>query len=260
MAYKQMGDNNATALPPRDPFYVVKEKVQDLIGTLTVEFDRWKEALETTNTATNRDFPTLTQSIKVAVKKLNIDLNDLAQTITIVSSNRARFRDIDDKELDSRKKFVNDMKALVSDVEETLASVRTKAKLERDNRENLFAQENAQKRSARQREQEAAGNEFLENKQQQQVAVVHQQDAVLDDMSAALERLGAMSSTINTELQVHNEMLTAMDEEMDATQNTMTKVLRKIDKLLGQSDTGRMLCILFLFICVIVLILAIIYA
>jgi hypothetical protein len=109
--------------------------VQDLIGTLSVDFDKWKEFLETTNTASNKEFAPLTQSIKVAIKKLSIDLNDLSQTIDIVTANRQRFRDIDDKELDSRKKFVNDMKALVSDYEETLASVRTKSKLERDARE-----------------------------------------------------------------------------------------------------------------------------
>jgi len=261
MSYKQMNETGASApaLPPRDPFYVVKEKVQDMIGTLTVDFDRWKELLETTNTASSKEFAPLTQSIKVAIKKLNIDLNDLSQTIAIVSANRARFAAIDDKELDARKKFVNDMKALVSDCEETLASVRTKSKLERDQRDHLFAAENAERRTAKQKEVERDASDFLDGRQQAQVDVQKQQDAVLDDMSSALDRLGAMSSDIHTELKVHDTMLTEMDDDMTATQTTMNKVLRKVDKLLGQSDTGRLCCIFFLFICVIILIIMLIY-
>jgi hypothetical protein len=72
-------------------------KVQDLIGTLSVEFDRWKEWLETSNTASNKEFAPLTQSLKVQLKKVKIDVNDLSQTIQIVSANRNRFKDIDDK-------------------------------------------------------------------------------------------------------------------------------------------------------------------
>jgi len=226
---------------------------------LSTDFDRWKELLETTNTASNKDFAPLTQSIKVTIKKLNIDLNDLSQTIEIVSANRTRFKDIDDKELDSRKRFVNDTKGAIQEYEETLNSVRTKSKLERDAREQVFAKENAQRRSAKEREREREGNDFVEGKHQAQQQVHKEQDQVLDDMSHALDRLGAMAGTIHTGLQEQNAMLQELDEDIDKTQGTMNKVMRKMDKLLGQSDSGRLCCIFFLFVVVCVLIIAIIY-
>ncbi len=71
--------------------------------------------------------------------------------------------------------------------------------------QHLFAQENATRRSAKEREIEREGNDFVEAKQQSQMAVEQKQDAVLDDMSSALDRLGAMAGTIHTELNVHNE-------------------------------------------------------
>jgi len=256
--YKQM-DDGQTNLPTRDPFYVVKEKVQELQATLQSDFDRWKEILENTNTAGNKEFAPLTQTIKVTLKKLNIDLNDLSQTIEIVSTNRQRFKDIDDKELDSRKRFVNDTKASIQNYEDTLNAIRTKSKLERDSRDQLYAKENAQRRSAKEREQERAGNDFIADRAQTQVQVHHQQNEVLDDMVSALDRLGSMAGTIGSELQVHNAILKDFDEEMDATQGTMNKVMRKMDKLLGQSDTGRLCCIFFLVVVVCVLIIAVIY-
>jgi len=256
--YKQM-DDGQTSLPARDPFYVVKEKVQELTTTLSTDFDRWKELLETTNTASHKDFAPLTQSVKVTLKKLNIDLNDLAQTIEIVSANRQRFKDIDDKELDSRKRFVNDTKSTVQEYEDTLGSVRTKSKLERDSREQLYAKENSQRKSAKEREREREGNDFVDAKAQSQQQVERQQDEVLDDMTHALDRLGAMAGTIKTTLGEQNEMLKEFDNEMDRTQGAMGKVMRKIDKLLGQSDSGRLCCIFFLFVIVCVLIIAIIY-
>jgi len=260
MAYKQM-DESAPALPsvPRDPFYVVKEKVQDMMGTLLVEFDRWKDLLDNENTATHKDFAPLTQHIKVTLKKLGIDLNDLSQTIKIVSENRVRFRDIDDKELDSRRKFVNDMKARVEEYDEQLNSTRTKSKLERDARDLVFSRETDAKKTAKEREREAVGNDFVSGHAQAQQQVTAQQDVVLDDMTAALQRLGDISGTISTELKTQNEMLKEFDDEMGVAQSNMTKVLKKIDKLLGKSDSGRLCCILILFVLCIVLIIAIVY-
>jgi len=263
MSYKQMGDESphpsAPSGAPRDPFYVVKEKVQDLMASLLVDFDRWRELLETTNTATHGDFAPLTQAVKVAVKKLTIDLNDLSQTIRIVSENRLRFKDIDDKELETRRKFVNDMKARVEEYENTLNSTRTKGKLERDARDAVFARDDQAKKSAKEREREAVGNDFVSNHAQAQGQIHAQQDVVLDDMHGAIQRLGDISGNIKVELDVQNEMLKEFDDEMGEAQSNMTKVLKKVDKLLGKSDTGRLCCILILFVIVIVLIIAIVY-
>jgi hypothetical protein len=71
--------------------------------------------------------------------------------------------------------------------------------------QQLFARENATRRTAREREVEREGNDFLESKQQAQQQVERKQDEVLDDMSSALTRLGAMATTINTELKVQNQ-------------------------------------------------------
>jgi len=242
----------------KDPFYVVKEKVQDLIEKLSGDFNRWKELLETTNTSSNRQFENLTQTIKVALKKLTVDLNDLAQTTKIVSDNRLRFRDITDAELDSRKKFVNDMKTFVQDCQDSLDSDRTKRKIENDKREALLNK--SDNLSGYDKEVEREAKEFVDMKQQTQVGIEIKQDQILDDMITALGRLGDVSDTINSELVSQNQMLVEFDNEMDETQGRMDIVMKKLNKMLGDSDRGRIGCIIFLIVTVIILLVIIIYA
>jgi len=243
----------------RDPFYIVKEKVHDLITKLSFDFDRWRDLLETTNTSTDKEFAAVGQSLRVAIKKLNYDLNDLAKTISIVTENRLRFKDISDQELDSRKKFVNDMKAIVDGCEETLNSDRTKRKLDSDQRESLLAETKVQQRVGLNREIEREGDEFVENKHQEQLLLQKKQDVVLDDMSAALARLGDISDTINVELKVGNKMLGELDVQLGETEDKMNIVMLKLDKLLGNSDRGRLGCIIFLILVAVALILALVY-
>jgi len=258
--YRSMNDtlqNNPPREPLRDPFYVVKEKVQDLIGKLSVDFDRWKELLETTNTSTSKEFANVQQSVKVAIKKLNIDLNDLSQTTDIVSKNRVRFKEISDVELDSRKKFVNDMKAVVEDCVETLTSDRTLRKIENDKREVLIARD--KQTTGFNKEMVREGDDFVDKKQSEQLMVEKKQDLLLDDMSAALARLGDVSDTINLELQSQTKSIEEFHEEIDETQDRMNIVMRKIDKLLKTSDRGRIVCIIFLIVVMIGLLIALIY-
>jgi len=229
--YRVMKDSNSpttnsttTTTFVRDPFDVVKEKVQDLAIKLREEFSRWKELLETTSTSNNKEFVSVSQSMKVAIKKLNTDLNDLDKTTKIVSDNRLRFKHITDSELDSRKKFVNDMKALVQECQDTLDSDRTKRKINKDQRD---ADHSSAISSGLSREFQRQGDEFVENKQQEQAMLEGKQDLVLDDMSAALHRLGDVSSTIGSELVLQKEMLIEMDNEMDETQDRMNIVMKK---------------------------------
>lgn len=248
--------------PQRDPFHVVKERVQDRIKQLSIDFTAWKEALNTTNTYTNPQFKPLTQNIKVALKAISADLRDLDQTIKIVEQNRDKFRDISDHELSQRKKFVNETKAYVQEVVSTLQSPRTKGKIERDQNEALTrpATELSTFGSGRgmQAEYEREAAAFIEEKRLQQQQLEEQQDVVLDDMAAALERLGVMSHDIQRELREQERELEALHGEVDEANTQMQIVLKKIHKLLGTSNNGKLCCILILFITAVALFIAVI--
>jgi len=233
-----------------------------MIGSLTSDMERWRELFDRSpplNISSNTEFSTLHRNIQGYVRRLNVDIGDLGQTVKIVTDNRIKFRDITDAELDSRRKFVADTKVLVDDCEETMKSQRTRARVERDHRESLFTRETEVQRSGKEKEREREGNEFLEDRRQAQVMVEARQDLMLDDMSAALGRLGDVATAIHVEVQQQNVAIQELDSDVDDAQDRMNSVLRKINKLLGQSDSGRLLCILFLVIIAIVMIIAIVY-
>jgi len=213
---------NTSAL--KDPFYVVKDKVNEIITQITEDFEQWKKLLEQTNTAaTDSEFPQLTQNIKMNIKKVKIDIADLSQTVQIVTDNRLRFKDISDAELANRRTFVNDMKAIIDDCEETLISDRTLRKIDNDKRKALFHVEGespggGESKALKQRQFEHDANDFLDNKQQEQMLLEKKQDIVLDDMSSALSRLGDVSTTISDELKLHKTKLEERDTEMNESQ------------------------------------------
>jgi len=259
--YRNMSSGqHSVNIPARDPFYVVKEKVQALITKVSMDFDKWKDMFESSNTARNTDFSELAKNMRLAMKTIRADLDDLAQTIKIVEDNRIRFKDIDDAELNSRKKFVNDMRAKLQSIDETLNSQRTKKKLEKDDRENLLASSNGRRMTTGlERERKQDTNDYIDDRRNQTQALVGKQDEVLDDMSNALGRLGDVASVINTELQDQNKILQEFDGEMDESIGTMGMVMGKVNRILNKSDKGRLCCIILLIIIAMIEVLLIIY-
>mmetsp|Transcript_15260 Transcript_15260/g.21443 ORF Transcript_15260/g.21443 Transcript_15260/m.21443 type:complete len:155 (-) Transcript_15260:115-579(-) len=84
-------------------------------------------------------------------------------------------------------------------------------------------------------------------------------DALLDDMESAVDRLGSIAHSIRGEVIEHNEMLDNLDEELDDADQTMGTTMKKITKLLGTSDRGRLCCILWLVIINVILIIILIF-
>jgi len=114
---------------------------------LRIDFERFKELLSTTNTATNQDFASAHKGLREGIIAVKADMQDLKKTVQIVEANRAKFRTIDDVELDRRKKFINDTDQTVQEIVDTLKSERTKKKLAEDKQVCLRAEPNSCRRT-----------------------------------------------------------------------------------------------------------------
>lgn len=239
-------------VPKRDPFYVVKDKVQTQKGELDSLRAQWRDLLENTNTAINDNFSQTTTKIRHVLKIVRADIKDLAKTIEIVETHRARFKSIDDVELASRNKFVNEIRAHLDVVELDLDSDRTKRKLDKDAREALLE-------GSRKKKMDSAGRQVVQNEQQVQQRLREEQDEVFDDMISALKRLEETSTNIGTELNTHKELLGDMDQGLDQAGDNMTIVLRKMDRLLKKKDRFSWCCLISLAATAIVLLFIIIY-
>jgi hypothetical protein len=255
----------------RDPFYSVKDKVNGLISQLRSDVEAWEKL-----SSSSPDYATITQSIKHQVKAINIDVNDLSQTILIVEQNRSRFPGIDDRELDSRKNFVTEMNGLLAAYKQQLHKAKQRMDKEKqpadgsnNTRRQLLNKDVSSSGGAKgkSRFDSAIANEsnrerddYVDNMRQSQLTVEQKQDEVLGGMSEALGRLMNLSEDINVELKTHEQMLNELDDNMGEAQDRMQVVLKKLDKLLKSSDKGRLCCIVILFFLAILLFFLIIYA
>lgn len=239
----------------QDPFYVVKEKVQTLKSNLTMDFNNWKTLLETTNTSTNKEFADLTKTIKDRQKKIKVFVDDLQKTIDIVEKKREKFKNIDDDELGARKKFVEDVGGFVNSIFDTMNGPKTTKKMEKDIRDAMSL------KSQPRVDDESVSKEsaYVADRRSEQQQLEGKQDLVLEDMSEALSRLQNINVAIKDELHEQKAALEEIDADMDEAQGTMSIVMKKLDKLLGKSDTGRLCCIVILFGIVIALFFALIY-
>ena len=99
----------------------------------------------------------------------------------------------------------------------------------------------------------ALSNSQLYAQQRQTIA---QQDEKLDNILAGVHTLKAISSDIHSELDVHNQLLTDLDQQMDHTDNKLRANVRKIAVIEKRARGWLSVCCMVVWIVLIVLLLA----
>jgi len=121
----------------QDPFYSVKDDVQQALQGTNQLYQRWKDLLSTTNIASNDEYKWVTNELRSAIQSIEKDLSVLEQTVNAVEANKVKFR-VDDAEIMSRRNFISTTKQKITGVKEDMLSSKTKAKMEKDQRETLI--------------------------------------------------------------------------------------------------------------------------
>lgn len=250
---------------PRDPFYAVKDKVQASLSGLRDQLSQ-ADGLVTSGGQSSEVEPVLSEA-RQSMSQIHVNVKDLSQTITIVEENRTRFPSIDNRELDSRRAFVTDAKTTLSQCDEQIKRIASRAQAASNQRKKLLqptgdresALSNSRFQSSANAEATRANDDFVAGSRMQQQTIEKEQDLVMDDMSHALDRLKGISETIGDELKQSEYHLGALEEDIDAANGTMEVVLKKMDKLLRSSDKGRLCCIVILFVVAIALFMGIVY-
>ena len=90
----------------------------------------------------------------------------------------------------------------------------------------------------------------------QQRDTIAQQDEKLDNILAGVHTLKAISTDIHSELDVHNQLLTDLDQQMDHTDNKLRANVRKIAVIEKRARGWLSVCCMVVWIVMIVLLLA----
>eukprot|EP01112_Ceratiomyxa_fruticulosa_P004371 TRINITY_DN1491_c0_g2_i1.p1 TRINITY_DN1491_c0_g2~~TRINITY_DN1491_c0_g2_i1.p1 ORF type:complete len:252 (+),score=39.78 TRINITY_DN1491_c0_g2_i1:468-1223(+) len=230
----------------QDPFYVVKEEVQQSVNGVTTLYQRWRELLETSNTANNDEFKWTSNELKSGIKSIEWDLQDLDDTIGIVESNRQKFK-LEQQEVENRKKFISDTKTVIKRMKDDLQAASTRGKVEHDKRDSLLgAKKNPNNDRFRALDEAIANDhqEFINNQKQTQEQLFQDQDKDLDQLSNTVATLGQMGQAISSELSLQDRILTDLSNKVDNTSGRLGVVMRKLSKLIESASDRTQWCII----------------
>jgi Syntaxin 6, N-terminal len=252
-----------------DPFYLVKEEVEQSVVGITAQFGKWKVAVQSGKDPGLQE--RLLTEIKTGVRSVEWDLQDLTETIGIVEMNREKFA-FDDDELERRKSFLNETNRSINVIKKTLQNPQALlGHQHRTNRNQLLASSSSAsgggvggaKRTAYSRldEEIVRDNEgYLQAQMRQQDDIEAQRERYLDELNENVGVIGEMGRQIGDELDVHDGIITDLTTDAERTDGRLRAALRRVEELIDKSSsTTSMVVIVILVLVLIGLIVAVIY-
>ncbi|KAK9070409.1 hypothetical protein SSX86_010811 [Deinandra increscens subsp. villosa] len=229
----------------QDPFYIVKEEIQESIDTLQATFHQWEHIPVASGEQTR-----LTKELLSNCESIEWQVDELEKAISVASRDPALYG-INQAELERRTKWTRTARTQVGNVKKSVTGkgYSTMSGM----REELM-------RLPTTRPQDRAGHyvedndDFITSESDRQMLLIRQQDEELDELSASVERIGSVGLTIHDELQAHERLIDDMGSEMDSTSNRLDFVQKKVAVVMKKvSAKGQMMMILFLIVLFIVL-------
>lgn len=82
----------------------------------------------------------------------------------------------------------------------------------------------------------------------EQDAAMAQQDEALDQLSESIARIKSIASSIGDELDHQKPLLDDLENQVERTQDGLTRMTRRIDKLLNRGGNGGKICIIIVLV------------
>jgi t-SNARE complex subunit (syntaxin) len=249
--------HSAPTLTVEDPFPMLMAEVNDTLAKATSLFERWKQLLESENTATNAEYKWTYDELVESLKALQDYSQIVDESIEVIEGeNVSRFK-IERVELEKRKNFGREMKNKLAAFRAALSDPKTLAKLERDQRQAIVAKEQDPRVTGRQRLAEAIQKDnqsFIDSEGAKQQALLQNQEQDLTQLSQGIQTLRVIGNEIGNELDDQTRMMSDLDDRVDRTSANLRKASKMVNKLLkDKSTTKQLILIVFLIIVLVVL-------
>uniref|UniRef100_A0A7I4BBV5 t-SNARE coiled-coil homology domain-containing protein n=1 Tax=Physcomitrium patens TaxID=3218 RepID=A0A7I4BBV5_PHYPA len=227
-----------------DPFYLVREEVQDSVVKLQVTLGRWEQL---PSSAAERIV--LHKELLSGCESIEWQVNELDRAIGVAERDPARFS-VDSAEIERRKKWTASTRSQVQSIVEKLSVVvekNTEASNGQISRRELMRLEN---------QYQPTSNHGVDDvyESDRQALILKEQDEDLDDLSATVERLGDVGLSIHEELSVQGHLMDELTNDMDSTANRLDFVQKRIAGVLKKAGwKGQVMTIVFLVVLLLIL-------
>jgi len=243
----------------QDPFYIVKDEIQDSVDKLQTTFRRWEQLFPSSGERIH-----LTKELLAGCESIEWQVDELGRAIAVAERDPARFN-IDEVELAKRKRWTDSTRSQIGTLRKSVQTGMDKSSVQANiglngMRRELLRLPDDHPGAKPNRVMTSNNDEFLTSESDRQVLLVKEQDQELDALSASVERLGSVGLTIHEELMGQERILEDLDQDMDKTSNRLDFVQKKIALVMKKAGAkGQIMMIVFLLILFIVLVLLVFY-
>lgn len=214
----------------QDPFYIVRQEIQDTVNELQSKMSRFHGL-----TAANPERKTIGNIVTDGCESLKWQVNELDAAVNRAAEQPQRFG-LTPEEIASRRKWISSTRRQIEGMTDTIKTA-TAARVNP-------AEEKLHK----------ANEGFLQDEGGKQQLLLKHQDAQLEDIEAAVTRLGRVGLTIHEELASQGQMLDELGEDVDITHSRLRATQKKVLDVIKKSGTTTQLgLIVFLMIVLVVL-------
>jgi len=245
-----MSKKSSSSAASDDPFHAVRDNVHTYVDRIKIRHEKFQDLVFNSNTANNPEFKELRKGLIKDIRTADKQVKDLKGTVDMAYRNRDKFQHISDSELMSRRTFVEEMSAEISEIRTAMDAVAVRRKIEDDEYKRTAQDESLGAVTSI----EKSNTSFVRGQQQVTREIISQQDEQLDTLGNAVDRLGNMGRSINDELKTQNRMLDELDRDLDDAGEKMNFVMAKLSTLLKTKDSCQIWTIVILSVILIVIV------
>lgn len=241
-----------------DPYYSVRDHVQSQIERVKVKYEKFKDLVMNTDTSASGEFKELRKTLVKDLRAVDKDLKGLREAVETVDKNRAKFMHIKDAELSARKKFVEEAQQSISAIKSGIDSSSVRRKIEEDElraKRDSYDETSAALISGINQE----NSRFIKDQKLQVKKSIQDQDRSIEQLGTAVDRLGEIGRTINTEVKEQTILLDKLETEIDEASTRMGQVEQALGKLLKTKDSCQIWTVVILALILIILIALVIW-
>ncbi|KAF8009430.1 hypothetical protein BT93_J0424 [Corymbia citriodora subsp. variegata] len=234
----------------QDPFYIVKEEVQESIDKLQSTFHHWERV-----PLDNGERAHLTKELLANCESIEWQVDELDKTVAVAAKDPALYG-INEVELDKRRRWTSTARAQVGAVKKAVI-------VGKDNNSSATSA-NGMRRELlrlpdinqpnRSDQYVSRDDDFIASESDRQMLLIKRQDEELDELSASVERIGGIGLTIHDELLAQDRIIDDLGTEMEGTSNRLDFVQKKVAMVMKKAGAkGQFMMILFLLLLFIIL-------
>ncbi|OEL24465.1 Syntaxin-61 [Dichanthelium oligosanthes] len=221
----------------QDPFYIVREEIQDSIDKLQGTFHRWEQTASNTG-----EYVHSTKELLTSCESIEWQVDELEKTISVASRDPAYYG-LDEVELSRRRNWTSSARNQVGTVRRAVEKGKSNSatsKYQDTSRTNLYSSQD--------------NDDFISSESDRQQLLMRQQDEELDELSESVQRIGGVGLTIHEELSGQERILNDLSLEMETTSNRLNFVQKRVAMVMKKAGIkGQIMLIAFLVVLFIIL-------